>query len=176
MPRKVTKKDQILKTAADLLSTFGYKSIGIDTIVEKSKVAKMTLYSHYKSKEKLIEAILDYKFIEITEKFKELFEKHSKKQENKKVAIINTAKELINSDDFKGFTFLNFAIECPDLNSEVYQQCQEYLKQFQDMLHKMMKSNDTEAKFIVQTIFNASLMKTIEQKFSSLDYLKKNLK
>ncbi|MBU3121336.1 TetR/AcrR family transcriptional regulator [Acinetobacter soli] len=50
----MSKKDQILETALNLFNTHNYSTIGIDRIIEESKVAKMTFYKYFPSKEKLI--------------------------------------------------------------------------------------------------------------------------
>ncbi len=44
---------QILTTAAELFEQRGYELVGINEIIEKSRVAKATFYAHFKSKEKL---------------------------------------------------------------------------------------------------------------------------
>lgn len=175
MPRKVTKKNQILVAAAKLLSEFGYRSIGIDLIVEKSNVAKMTLYSHYKSKENLVIEILKHEFEKLDQEIKNIYEVQSKKTDKPKLATINTAKELINRSDFIGLIFLNFALEAPDEKSKIYKLCKEQLTQFKKTLHRMMKADDNESKFIIQNILNATLMKRINESTTNLDYLKKIL-
>ena len=53
-------RQQILDTAVDLFSREGYLAVGIDTIIERSGVAKMTLYRHFPSKNALITAYLEY--------------------------------------------------------------------------------------------------------------------
>jgi AcrR family transcriptional regulator len=51
-------RDRILDTASELFYRDGYHAVGIDTIVERSGVAKMTLYRHFPSKDHLIAAYL----------------------------------------------------------------------------------------------------------------------
>jgi len=53
-----SKKDIILETATSLFSKYGYHSVGIDRVIAEAKIAKMTLYKHFPSKEKLIEEVL----------------------------------------------------------------------------------------------------------------------
>jgi AcrR family transcriptional regulator len=52
-------RDRILDTASELFYRNGYHAVGIDTIVERSGVAKMTLYRHFPSKDDLIAAYLE---------------------------------------------------------------------------------------------------------------------
>jgi AcrR family transcriptional regulator len=52
-------RDRLLDTASELFYRDGYHAVGIDTIVERSGVAKMTLYRHFPSKDDLIAAYLE---------------------------------------------------------------------------------------------------------------------
>ncbi len=51
-------REPIDHAAYELFSRHGTKSIGIDAIIERSGVAKATLYRHYRSKEDLVIAFL----------------------------------------------------------------------------------------------------------------------
>ncbi|NJN36217.1 MAG: helix-turn-helix transcriptional regulator [Nitrospiraceae bacterium] len=51
-------REKILETAAALFYAHGFRAIGVDTIVEQSGVAKMSLYRHFPSKDDLIAAYL----------------------------------------------------------------------------------------------------------------------
>lgn len=52
-------RERLLDTASELFYRDGYHAVGIDTIVERSGVAKMTLYRHFPSKDDLIAAYLE---------------------------------------------------------------------------------------------------------------------
>ncbi len=52
------KHKSILDTATALFSKYGFHAVGIDRIIAESKVAKMTFYKYYPSKEFLIESVL----------------------------------------------------------------------------------------------------------------------
>jgi AcrR family transcriptional regulator len=51
-------RDRILKTASELFYRQGTRAIGVDLIVERSGVAKTSLYRHFRTKDDLIEAFL----------------------------------------------------------------------------------------------------------------------
>jgi AcrR family transcriptional regulator len=53
MGRKVSVRDRILKTAADLFYREGVRAVGVDLIVERSGVAKTSLYRHFATKAEL---------------------------------------------------------------------------------------------------------------------------
>jgi AcrR family transcriptional regulator len=52
-------RERILETADDLFYRDGIHAVGIDTIIEKSGVAKMSLYRSFASKEDLVAAYLE---------------------------------------------------------------------------------------------------------------------
>lgn len=51
-------RERILKTASELFYREGTRAIGVDLIVERSGVAKTSLYRHFRTKDDLIEAFL----------------------------------------------------------------------------------------------------------------------
>jgi len=54
-----TKSAHLLATARSLFEKEGFHATGIDRILNEAKVAKMTLYNNFGSKEQLIVAVLD---------------------------------------------------------------------------------------------------------------------
>ncbi len=52
------RRDQLVQTALQLFCQHGFHATGIDTILAKAGVAKMTLYNHFASKDELIVAAL----------------------------------------------------------------------------------------------------------------------
>ena len=53
-------KDKILHKAADLFLSFGFKSITMDDIAADLGMSKKTIYSHFSTKKKLVEASTFY--------------------------------------------------------------------------------------------------------------------
>ncbi|MDC5568876.1 TetR/AcrR family transcriptional regulator [Acinetobacter baumannii] len=49
------KAKQVLETSSLLFGQYGFTNVGVDTIVRESKIAKMTLYQYFESKEKMVE-------------------------------------------------------------------------------------------------------------------------
>ncbi len=52
-------RERILESAYELFSRHGIRAVGIDAIVERSGVARMTLYRHFASKDALVLAFLE---------------------------------------------------------------------------------------------------------------------
>jgi AcrR family transcriptional regulator len=62
MRRALTPKEKIDRTAYALFTRHGVRAVGVDTIVARSGVGKMTLYRHYPSKDALALAFFQRRF------------------------------------------------------------------------------------------------------------------
>lgn len=62
MRRALTPKEKIDRAAYALFTRHGIRSVGVDTIVARSGVGKMTLYRHYRSKDALALAFFERRF------------------------------------------------------------------------------------------------------------------
>lgn len=109
-------RQQILDTAADLFFREGYRAVGIDTIIERSGVAKMTLYRHFASKDELIAAYL----VQTNEQFWAWFEeatgKHPDSPRAQLVAVFQALATLVTKSTCYGCPFLHAATEFPALD------------------------------------------------------------
>jgi AcrR family transcriptional regulator len=63
-PRKPSMKDRILETADRLFYLQGIRAIGVDTIAAEIGISKRTLYNHFPSKDALIAAYLERRFVQ----------------------------------------------------------------------------------------------------------------
>ena len=52
------KKQDLLEVAERLFYEHGFRGVGLKQIIQEANVATMTLYNHFDSKEKLVEAVL----------------------------------------------------------------------------------------------------------------------
>ena len=85
----ITLKDQILARAAQMFLTLGVKSVTMDEIAAEMGISKKTIYAHFPTKTKLIEATALFVFDQISAGIKEI-------RDEKKDAI----EELMEIKDF----------------------------------------------------------------------------
>jgi AcrR family transcriptional regulator len=107
-------RDRILDTASELFYRDGYHAVGIDTIVERSGVAKMTLYRHFPSKDVLIAAYLDRANTEFWEWLDAEIARVDDPRAKLQTAFDATAR-LATSPQCLGCTFQAAASEFPEL-------------------------------------------------------------
>jgi len=108
-------RDRILDTATELFYRDGYHAVGIDTIVERSGVAKMTLYRHFPSKDELIAAYLERS----NEEFMAWLEDEIAVADDPKaklVAAFDATAKLATSRRCLGCTFQGAASEFPEMD------------------------------------------------------------
>jgi AcrR family transcriptional regulator len=55
-----SKKLQVVQTAIQLFTTYGFHNAGVDLIAKETKIPKATLYNYFHSKEKLVETCISF--------------------------------------------------------------------------------------------------------------------
>ncbi len=58
--RSISNRDYVIKVGADLFLTRGFACTSMDDVVKESKVSKSNIYYHFKSKDDLALAVLEY--------------------------------------------------------------------------------------------------------------------
>jgi AcrR family transcriptional regulator len=107
-------RQRILATADRLFYQEGVRAVGIDRIIAEAGVAKMTLYTHFSSKDDLILAVLQHREQGVLEFFRSAMERHGKKAKNPLWAFFAALKEWFSTPGFRGCAFQNAAAELAD--------------------------------------------------------------
>ena len=101
---KLDTRRRILDTAAELFYREGVRSVGVDRIAAESDVAKMTLYSHFKSKDELVVAWLSRRDEEWMSWLKGAVER---RDGTGLLAVFDAMREWFEKPDFRGCAFIN---------------------------------------------------------------------
>ena len=105
-------REKLLDAAYELFSTRGIRAVGVDTIIERAGVAKMTFYRHFPSKEDLVLAFLERREQLWT---REWLEKEIKLRaatpREQLTAIFDLFEEWFERDDFEGCSFIATMLE-----------------------------------------------------------------
>ena len=121
IPRSTPKRDHLLDTAFRLFYRDGYHAVGIDTILAEAKLAKMTLYHHFSSKEELIVALLDRRSTELGEKVRGLIDQAGSSPRKRFLAYLDRYDAWFASPSFNGCPFIRAVGEYPKIDSPVHQ-------------------------------------------------------
>ena len=96
-------RERILLTAHDLFYREGIRSTGIDTVIARAGVTKVTFYRHFKSKNDLIVAYLEYRHERWMSWFTAALQRHGGTLQ----ALVPTMAEWFRSPEYRGCAFIN---------------------------------------------------------------------
>jgi AcrR family transcriptional regulator len=106
-PAKPTMKERILDTADRLFYLKGIRAIGVDTIAAEIGISKRTLYNHFPSKDALISAYLERRFMRHTPP-----DKRSEKSPVEQIlGTFDSLERRFSAKDFRGCPFVNAVAE-----------------------------------------------------------------
>lgn len=102
-PNPQTMKERILETADRLFYLQGIRAIGVDTIAAEIGISKRTLYNHFPSKDALIKAYLERRFVHARASDKPPAEQI--------LATFDSLERRFAAKDFRGCPFVNAVAE-----------------------------------------------------------------
>lgn len=112
------KEELILVGATELFSRFGYHAVGVDSIVENSNVAKMTLYKFFPSKDILIERTLVRRSLILQESIMDSVSR-ARSPMGRIKSVFDWHEKWLTSSDFNGCMFIKASEEFPDESSPI---------------------------------------------------------
>jgi len=137
-------RKKILDTATRLFYHQGYNATGINQIVEEAGVAKASLYEHFRSKEDLLIAYLEFMFEQTINRFRHVAS--TKEDAKGKIsAIFEFLSHNTNSKGFHGCQFLNIAGEIPFENLRVYDIIRKQKNGLRALFAEIIKSDSVGA-------------------------------
>lgn len=103
-----------MAAAYELFSRQGTRNVGIDAIVERSGVAKMSLYRHFRSKQDLVTAFLTRREkLWTIDWLKSDVCRRARSPAKRLLAIFDVFSDWFQSDKFDGCSFINVLLEYP---------------------------------------------------------------
>jgi AcrR family transcriptional regulator len=122
-------RERILDAAYELFSRRGIKAVGIDAIIDRSGVARMTLYRHFRSKDDLVLAFLERRQERWTEGWlRAEVERRASSPGDRLLAVFDVFDEWFRRPDFEGCAFINVMLEAAaDPESAAYRAGVAYL-------------------------------------------------
>ena len=118
--RPASARERIDETAYNLFSRRGVRAVGVDEVVARSGVAKMTLYRHYPSKNHLVLAFLRRREELWTRGWLQAdVERRSGLPGDRLLAIFEVFDKWFRRSDFEGCSFINVMLELDDQSHPV---------------------------------------------------------
>lgn len=157
------KKQRLIECAFALFYRQGIHAVGINQILIESKVAKKTLYHHFKSKDDLILATLKFR----DERFFQWLEKQLTSAPSGRARLLKMFDALhswINNKEdsllpFQGCFFINTCAEFGDQESSIHRLCAAHKQRIKGLIKNQVKLLTSDAKDIHHLTETIALLK-----------------
>ncbi|MGK8204776.1 TetR/AcrR family transcriptional regulator [Burkholderia cenocepacia] len=109
-----TAQEHLLRAAEELFYKEGVRTVGVEAVVERAGVNKMSLYRQFSSKDELILAYLERMDACFFERFDASVAKHPGQPKAQLIQYFVDLAERAAQKDYRGCPFVNVAAEFPD--------------------------------------------------------------
>ncbi len=128
-------RQRLLTAAYDLFARHGVQAVGVDAIIERSGVARQTMYRHFGSKQDLVLAFLARR--------EELWtygwlaaevRRRTEDPRDRLLTIFDVFDEWFRTPGFEGCSFINVMLEHPDERHPLHRAAAAYLANIREFL------------------------------------------
>ncbi|WP_414450448.1 TetR/AcrR family transcriptional regulator [Burkholderia sp. 22PA0099] len=105
---------QLIDAAEHLFYREGVRAVGIDAVVERAGVNKMSLYRQFSSKDELVLAYIERKNCNYFDRFDQLAEQLPGDPTAQLLKFVDDLTRRSAAPDYRGCPFVNVAVEFPD--------------------------------------------------------------
>lgn len=107
-------QEHLLAAADELFYREGVRAVGVEAVVERAGVNKMSLYRQFSSKDDLVVAYLKRCDVRFFERFEASAAKHPGEPEKQLMQAFEDLAARASAPDYRGCPFVNVAAEFPD--------------------------------------------------------------
>jgi AcrR family transcriptional regulator len=133
-------RERILDAAYDLFSRRGIQAVGVDAIIERSGVARQTLYRHFGSKQELVLAFLERRDEVWTRDWLQAeVERRTTDPAERLLAVFDVFDEWFRHPDFEGCAFINVMLEHGDNGDAVRRASTSYLAGIRSIIEDLAR-------------------------------------
>jgi AcrR family transcriptional regulator len=162
-------RERILETAEDLFYREGIHAVGIDTIIEKSGVAKMSLYRNFASKDDLVAAYLEARGWRYWQWWDGVMALNPSQPRRQLPDLFEAIAVRTRRPDFRGCAFLKAASEFPEEGSRARVVALAHKKEMRRRLLKLCRGTGTRQ----PEVLSDQLLMLIEGAYSTAGILGK---
>ncbi len=133
-------RERLLTAAYELFSRHGVQAVGVDAIIERSGVARQTMYRHFGSKQELVLAFLERREELWTQGW--LAVEATRRADDPRqqlLAIFDVFDEWFRTPGFEGCSFINVMLEHPDENHPLHRAAAAYLASIRQFLEGLAR-------------------------------------
>lgn len=112
-----SRRDDLIDAAMRVFYRQGFQASALDSILEEGGLSRMTLYSHFKSKDELLIAALRRRDEIFRNRMVKFVESKAKSARDRLLAVFDYHEQWFTGDEFCGCMFINTAAEFSDPRS-----------------------------------------------------------
>ena len=137
----MSKKELILDVAESLFNQFGYTAVGVDMIRDEAAVSKTSMYRHFGSKTKLIEAVLERRHQRFESSLEAVLASTSGLQHQLDV-LLDWHFAWFEQPDFKGCMFMHALAEFKESEDDIAMLSQKHKIWLKNTIHDVITSGE----------------------------------
>ncbi|HTU95748.1 MAG TPA: TetR/AcrR family transcriptional regulator [Solirubrobacteraceae bacterium] len=131
-------RERLVTAAYELFAHHGVQAVGIDAIIERSGVARQTLYRHFGSKQELVLAFLERREEVWTYGWLAAeVQRREREPRRRLLAIFDVFDEWFREPDFEGCSFINVMLEHPAPDHPLHQAAATYLARIRGFVREL---------------------------------------
>jgi len=166
--QKVSVREKIVTTAVELFYSRGVNNVGIDEIIARSGVAKMSLYNHFKSKDELVIAYLEQINAQWIPMMRQKVDQLTSSPQKRLLAFFDALEEWMRSKEFRGCPYINTTAEIANINHPVAKKCLSFKQGMSDYIEELVKqagvSKPKEITSQIVLLIDGSIVRTLMTK------------
>ncbi|CAN7198136.1 TetR/AcrR family transcriptional regulator [Trinickia sp. LjRoot230] len=109
-----TAQQLLLRAAGELFYQEGVRAVGVDAVVERAGVNKMSLYRQFSSKDELVVAYLEQASVRFFERFERSVAQHPGNPVRQIAQYFEDLAKRASMEGYRGCPFVNVSAEFPD--------------------------------------------------------------
>lgn len=130
---KLPTRHRLLEAADNLFYQRDINTVGVNEIVEVAGVAKTSLYLHFPSKNDLVAAYLEGRYVDYTTRWRELAARTAAEEPAARLdAVFDRLGTFARGDDYNGCPFFRAAVEINDPDHPAWR----WVGGYRDFLHE----------------------------------------
>jgi AcrR family transcriptional regulator len=131
-------RERLVTAAYELFARSGVQAVGVDAIIERSGVARQTLYRHFGSKQELVMAFLERREEVWTYGWLAAEVQRRERDPRRRLLVIfDVFDEWFRRPDFEGCSFINVMLEHPATDHLLHVAAAGYLARIRVFLEEL---------------------------------------
>ncbi len=136
----------------------GIRATGVDRVIERASVSKVTFYRQYASKDDLIRAYLDYRHGMWIAWFEASLAQETKSGRTVPDALTTTLRTWFAREDFRGCAFLNAAAELGSSEPSILETVQQHKRAMASVLDRHFSADAAKIGEMVALLVDGAIV------------------